>query len=143
MKTGEGAAPATQEKGEAEKIVMTPGMEDEIDAFENEYIYFDYDKFTLTPEAEATLSNKSRFIKARPEVRVEIQGHCDERGTTAYNMALGERRAKAARDYLVSSGIAEDILTAVSYGEERPVDPGQNEQAWAKNRRGQFVISNK
>jgi peptidoglycan-associated lipoprotein len=88
----------------------------------------------------AVLKEKAAWLQDRPEVDVLIEGHCDERGTNEYNLALGERRAQSAKVFLVNMGIASSRLTTVSYGEERPLDPGHDEAAWAKNRRAQFVI---
>ncbi len=105
-----------------------------------EDVFFDFDKYNLTPEARATLEKNAAELRRRSDVMITIEGHCDERGTKAYNLALGEKRAKAARDYLVSLGIAASRIAIVSYGEERPFDPGHNEAAWAKNRRAHFVI---
>lgn len=123
--------------------VLSEGFQAEIDAFENECIYFDFDQHTLTSPARATLAKKAKFLKDHPDVNIEIQGHCDERGTTEYNMALGERRALSAKGYLKNSGIEEQRIKTISYGEERPVDTGHDETAWARNRRAQFVIVNK
>jgi peptidoglycan-associated lipoprotein len=109
-------------------------------AFEDRDIYFDYDRFNVRPEDRKILAEKASYLNANPSVRVRIEGHCDERGTSEYNLALGERRAKAALDYLVFLGISRDRLTTISYGEEKPLDPAQNEQAWAKNRRAHFDI---
>ncbi len=108
--------------------------------FVNEHIYFEFDKSRLLPEAKEILRKKGQWLKANPEVSVIIEGHCDERGTNEYNMALGDRRATSAKTYLVDLGIAADRLTCISYGEERPADQGHNEAAWARNRRDQFVI---
>jgi peptidoglycan-associated lipoprotein len=108
--------------------------------FENEPIYFEFDKSSLLPEAKAILRVKAEWLKANPEASAIIEGHCDERGTNEYNLALGDRRAQSAKTYLVDLGIAPGRLTCISYGEERPVDPGHNETAWAKNRCDQFVI---
>lgn len=108
--------------------------------FVNELIHFEFDKSKLLPEAKAILRLKAQWLRAHPDVLVVIEGHCDERGTNEYNMALGDRRAQSAKAYLVDLGIAADHLTCISYGEERPLDPGHNEAAWAKNRRDQFVI---
>jgi len=82
----------------------------------------------------------SEYLRANPGVRVTVEGHCDERGTNEYNMALGDRRADSAKDFLVNLGIGADRLNAISYGEERPIAMGQNEASWAKNRRAQFVF---
>jgi len=135
------------DKRAEEAQVFTPSpkgsLEESIKAFEDQMIYFDFDMFNLTAEARDILSQKASFLKANANYTVQIQGHCDERGTTEYNLALGERRAKSAQDYLVSLGIARERLTTISYGKERPIDPGHTEEAWAKNRNAQFVIMNK
>lgn len=111
-----------------------------IQMFMNEDIYFDFDSAVLLPVAREVLSRKADWFRENPDASVIIEGHCDERGTNAYNIALGERRAESAKAYLVDLGIDELILTTISYGEERPVDPGHNEEAWAKNRRTHFVV---
>ena len=104
-------------------------------------VYFDFDKSLLTSAAKRNLRNNARQLKGAPSVRISIEGHCDERGTTAYNLALGERRAKAARDYLVSLGVTTRRMKTISYGEERPFATGHTEQAWELNRRAHFVIT--
>lgn len=109
-------------------------------AFLNEHIYFDFDKSTLTDSAKVTLKAKAAWLMANPNVTVTIEGHCDERGTSEYNMALGDRRARSARSYLMDLGIRSRRMTTISYGEEKPIALGHNEAAWAKNRRAQFVI---
>jgi peptidoglycan-associated lipoprotein len=103
-------------------------------------IYFDFDKFNLRPDAKADLDKNYEILQEYPNVMVQIQGHCDERGTVEYNLALGEKRASAAKDYLVGMGINPDRLSTISYGEERPANPGHNEAAWAQNRRDEFKI---
>lgn len=108
--------------------------------FLNEDIRFDYDKSNLRPEAQEVLKSKAGWLRDNPDVNATIEGHCDERGTNAYNLALGDRRANSAKSYLVDLGIAGSRLTAISYGEERPLDPGHNEEVWAKNRRAHFAI---
>ncbi|MGD8512650.1 MAG: peptidoglycan-associated lipoprotein Pal [Deltaproteobacteria bacterium] len=108
--------------------------------FLDEHIYFEFDKSRLLPESKAVLRMKAEWLKANPVALAIIEGHCDERGTNEYNMALGDRRAQSAKTYLVDLGIAAERLTCISYGEERPLDPGHDEAAWAKNRRAQFVI---
>lgn len=110
--------------------------------FQNRHIYFAFDRYELSTEAKSTLDRKVAFLNESQETRVQIEGHCDERGTTAYNLALGERRANSTRTYLTTAGVNAARLTTISYGEERPADPGQSEAAWAKNRRAQFVIQN-
>lgn len=106
----------------------------------SEDIYFDFDKSALTPMAREVLDRKARWLQDNPEVSVVIEGHCDERGTAEYNLALGERRAESAKTYMVDLGVVSSRLTTITYGEERPVDSGHNEEAWAKNRRAHFVI---
>lgn len=103
-------------------------------------VYFDYDKYDLKPAGRDVLAENARVLRNRTEVRVEIQGHCDERGTIEYNLALGEKRARNVMDYLVSLGVNRSQLSIISYGKERPADPRHSEDAWAKNRRAEFVI---
>lgn len=104
-------------------------------------IFFDYDKFDLRSDAREILKKKGALLKDNNTLKVVIEGHCDQRGTPAYNLALGERRARAAYEYLVTLGVASSRLSIVSYGEERPLDPGHNEAAYAKNRRDEFKIT--
>lgn len=101
-------------------------------------IYFDFDRYTLRPDAIASLKENAEKIKQVPRVIIQIEGHCDERGTQGYNLALGEKRALAAREFLMKLGVSGDRLITISYGEERPADPDHNEGAWAKNRRSEF-----
>lgn len=108
--------------------------------FLNENVYFDFDKSVLSDQAQELLKEKAMWMRANPDASVVIEGHCDERGTNAYNLALGERRAESAKTFLVNLGISGARMTTISYGEERPVDMGHNEEAWAKNRRATFVI---
>ncbi len=105
-----------------------------------EYIYFDYDKFAVKPESRETLRKLADWLNAKKDAKLAIEGNCDERGTVEYNLALGERRANAARDYLVTLGVDKNRLSTVSYGKEKPVDPGHDEAAWAKNRNAHFVV---
>jgi peptidoglycan-associated lipoprotein len=104
-------------------------------------IYFEYDQHDLTEGAKTTLAQHAQWLQARPGVKVMVEGHCDERGTVEYNLALGDKRARATREYLVGLGVAEGRLTAISLGKERPKDPGHDEQAWAKNRRAHFALA--
>ncbi|MBW1722725.1 MAG: peptidoglycan-associated lipoprotein Pal [Deltaproteobacteria bacterium] len=115
----------------------------EIEAFESSKIYFDFDKSELKPEARAILDKKAAWLREHPEFNLRIEGHCDERGTNEYNLALGERRANAAFNYLNALGVSSSRMSTVSYGEERPVDPRHNEEAWAKNRRDEFRLIKK
>jgi peptidoglycan-associated lipoprotein len=105
-----------------------------------EPIFFDFDKSNITPDAKAILDKNAEWISKNPTAKIRIEGNCDERGTNEYNMALGERRATSAKQYLVTLGIAANRLTTVSYGEEKPLDPGHDEAAWAKNRRDDFKV---
>jgi peptidoglycan-associated lipoprotein len=109
--------------------------------FQNQDVNFDFDKYDLRPDARAILDRKAAFLNENSSVRVQIEGHCDERGTEAYNLALGERRANAAKQYLTTTGTSAGRLSTMSYGKERPLDPGHNEAAWAKNRRDHFVVT--
>lgn len=102
-------------------------------------IFFDFDSSALSDEAQEQLKKNAAWMEKNPLVNVTIQGHCDERGTDEYNLALGERRATAAKEYLITAGVNAGRLTAVSFGEEMPFDPGHNEEAWAKNRRDHFM----
>lgn len=103
-------------------------------------IHFEFDKYDLQADAIRTLGNNAAAIKQHNQFNVRVEGHCDERGTVEYNLALGEKRARAARDYLVSLGVEARRLRVVSYGKERPTDPRHNEAAWAMNRRAEFVF---
>lgn len=103
-------------------------------------IYFDYDRYDLRPDARAALKANADWLKANPAPRLEIEGHCDERGTTEYNLALGAKRAQAVKDYLATLGIAAGRLSTISYGKEVPVCREQNEGCWQENRRGRFVV---
>ena len=105
-------------------------------------VFFDYDKSELKPEARRQIERWAAFLKQYPNATTTVEGHCDERGTREYNLALGERRANAAKNYLVSLGVAADRLSTVSYGKERPIAVGSNEQSWARNRRAVTVVMN-
>ena len=108
--------------------------------FMNEDIYFDFDSSALGDMAKNVLSRKAEWLRMNQDASVIIEGHCDERGTSAYNIALGDRRAESAKAFLMDLGIDANQLSSISYGEERPVDSGKNEEAWAKNRRAHFVV---
>ena len=103
-------------------------------------VYFDFDQYDIRPEDARTLDANATWLKANAENLVLIEGHCDERGTNEYNLALGERRAKAAMNYLVSQGVQANRITIISYGEERPACTERSESCWAKNRRAQFLV---
>jgi peptidoglycan-associated lipoprotein len=124
--------PTTPETPTEEKQMVTQG--------DLQPIYFDFDKYDLRPGDREILNLNAVVLKDNATVRIRIEGNCDERGTVEYNLALGERRASAARDYLINLGIDSDRISVISYGKERPKYPGQNEGAWSKNRRDDFVI---
>jgi peptidoglycan-associated lipoprotein len=134
-------------KREFEKSLVakkTPGIEGEV--FESALlkdIHFDFDKYDIRPGDTEILKENASLLKKYPSVKIQIEGHCDERGTVEYNLALGERRANSTKSYLTSSGISTNRLSTISYGKERPLDPGHNEEAWAKNRRSHFIILSK
>lgn len=107
-------------------------------------VYFDYDSYALRPDALSTLKiNADIFTSQLSSSYIQVEGHCDERGTQEYNLALGEKRALAARDYLIKMGVSGDRIITISYGEEVPADPGSNESAWALNRRCEFNRANR
>jgi peptidoglycan-associated lipoprotein len=106
-----------------------------------EIVFFEYDSFELTHDAERTLQAKLPLLRANPGVRIRIEGHADQRGTTEYNLALGQRRAEAVRDYLMGYGIEGGRLATSSYGKERPLVDGEGEGAWSRNRRAEFAIT--
>lgn len=101
-------------------------------------LYFGFNEYVLSDESKKTIQSIYKILESKPYIQIE--GHCDERGSSEYNLALGEKRAKAARNYLVTLGYPDDKLSTISYGKERPADKGNNEAAWAKNRRDVFVI---
>jgi len=103
-------------------------------------IYFEFDKSVLSTEAIEELKEIGAWLLENPNTKIRIEGNCDERGTDEYNLALGERRARSAKNFLVSLGVASEKVITISFGEENPADPGHNEMAWAKNRRDEFNI---
>jgi peptidoglycan-associated lipoprotein len=142
MKAKEAAEKARQEELARQRAMEEESMlkKEAMDMFLNDDIHFEFDSSTLTPEAQLTLKKKAEWLQNNPEAMSTIEGHCDDRGTSEYNLALGDRRATSAKNFLVDLGISASRLTTISYGEERPIDPGQNEDAWAKNRRCHFTI---
>ena len=125
------AALGTPEPGTQEDLVYNVG----------DRVFFDFDKHDLKPNARDTVEAQATWLNKYASVTVTIEGHCDERGTREYNLALGERRAQAVKDYLVSLGIDPVRVTTISYGKERPVALGNNETAWSQNRRGVTVVN--
>ncbi|MDR3608211.1 MAG: OmpA family protein [Oligoflexia bacterium] len=106
-----------------------------------ETVHFPFDSFTLDSKGKSTLKANAEILKAHPSVKIQIEGHCDARGGIQYNIALGEKRANAVKNYLTDMEISGDRVTTISFGKERPVDPGTTEEAYAKNRRANFVIT--
>lgn len=130
-----------RQRAEQERAAKKQAEEAAVASLEGfDFIYFDFDKYAVRPDARETLKKVADWLNANPDAKLVIEGNTDERGTVEYNLALGERRAKAAADYLVALGIDKDRLSIVSYGKEKPIDPGHNEEAWAKNRNAHFVI---
>jgi peptidoglycan-associated lipoprotein len=105
-------------------------------------VFFAYDSYVLTSSAQSTLSKQAKWLKANPSITISVQGHADERGTREYNLALGDRRANSAKDYLMSQGISSNRVTTISYGKEKPVKSGSNDTAWAQNRRSVTLRTN-
>jgi peptidoglycan-associated lipoprotein len=140
-------AKETKAKEQFEKSLVAekaPGIAGEV--FESSLlkdIHFDFDRYNLRPGDASILKENAALLKKYANVKIQIEGHCDERGTVEYNLALGERRANSAKDYLVSLGISQARISTISYGKEKPLDPSHNEAAWAKNRRAHTVVTAK
>ncbi|HVC61426.1 MAG TPA: peptidoglycan-associated lipoprotein Pal [Acetobacteraceae bacterium] len=111
-----------------------PGSEEDLVANVGDRVFYDFNKSNLKPDARATLDRQSGWLAKYPKVDVQVAGNCDDRGTEEYNLALGQRRANAAADYLKAKGVAGSRITTISYGKDRPTATGDNEQAWAQNR---------
>jgi len=144
MKAKEAAEKARQEELARQRAIEEQRLkevQEAKDMFLSDDIYFEFDSSTLTPEAQLILKKKAEWLQNNPEAMSTIEGHCDDRGTNEYNLALGDRRATNVKTFLIDLGISASRLNTISYGEERPVDPGQNEDAWAKNRRCRFTIN--
>jgi peptidoglycan-associated lipoprotein len=121
-----------------------PGIEGEV--LESKLlkdVYFDFDRYDIRSQDVTILKEDAAVLMKYPRLKVQIEGHCDEKGTAEYNLALGERRANSVKKYLVSLGVPADRLSTISYGKEMPVDPGHNDEAWAKNRRAHLIILSK
>jgi peptidoglycan-associated lipoprotein len=113
---------------------IVPGSQQDLEASAGDRVFFAFDRSDITPESQQILSRQADWLRRYPNVTVTIEGHCDERGTREYNLALGERRAQAAKNVLVASGIPASRISTISYGKERPIVVGSNEEAWAQNR---------
>jgi peptidoglycan-associated lipoprotein len=121
-----------------------PGIEGEV--LESKLlkdIHFDFDKYDIRSGDAEILKENAALLMKHPTIKIQVEGHCDERGSIEYNLALGERRANSAKKYLISLGMPADRFSTISYGEEKPLDPGHNEEAWRKNRRDHFIILSK
>lgn len=131
-----------EQQQEDERLQARAELEKEkaVQTITEENIYFAFDSFKLSPESRKILQDKAETLKKYSELSIVIEGYCDERGTEEYNLALGERRARAAYEFLILLGVDTERMQIVSYGEEYPVDPGHNEAAWAKNRRDEFRL---
>jgi len=144
---GKQAASTQQKAGVQEEGLTTkkyPGIQGEF--MESKYlkdIHFDFDKYNIRPDAAAILKKSAKFLMAHPTYKIQIEGHCDERGSVEYNLVLGERRAESAKKFLVNLGVDGSRLSTISYGKEMPLDPRHTPEAWAKNRRCHFIILEK
>jgi peptidoglycan-associated lipoprotein len=140
------AAQAERERAEKERAAAERAAKMQAAApveISGQDINFDFDKSNIRPDAREILKGNADYFLKNGVTGIVIEGNCDARGTAEYNMALGERRAREAKKYLVNLGVKESIMKTISYGKERPLDPADNEEAWAKNRRDHFVIKNK
>ncbi len=140
--TGPDVAATGNTNGGVTSGAVTPGSQEDLEQNVGHRVFFGYDQYSLSPQAQATLQKQADFLKQYPSVSVQLSGNCDERGTREYNLALGARRAEAARAYLVSLGVDSSRLTTVSYGKERPIDPRSTEDAWSLNRNSTTTIVN-
>ncbi|MBT4889088.1 MAG: peptidoglycan-associated lipoprotein Pal [Rhodospirillales bacterium] len=140
--TGDGATTASTTAAATTAMVdpITPGSQRDLMVNVGDRVYFDYDRFDLNDISRATLEKQAAWMKQNSGVMVTLEGHCDERGTREYNLALGARRANSAKDYLVSLGVSASRINVSSYGEERPVAMGSNDAAYAQNRRAETVV---
>ncbi|MDD5167778.1 MAG: peptidoglycan-associated lipoprotein Pal [Syntrophales bacterium] len=131
-----------KEKAMAEEAAMAEAkIEKEASGFQD--IHFDFDRYNLKDADRKILDTHAKWLMDHPDYMVKIEGNCDERGTDEYNLALGEKRAWSARDYLSDLGVSKERISTISYGKERPLDPGHSEEAWAKNRRDHFDVTKK
>ena len=119
----------------------TPGSQEDLVVNVGDRVFYDFDRSDLRPEARTTVEALAVWLNNYPAATIAVEGHADERGTREYNLALAERRANSVRDYLVALGIGTNRLSTISYGKERPAVLGSNEESWAQNRRGVFVVN--
>jgi len=137
---GGAASQANPPSSSAGMAQIAPGSVEDFLKNVGDRVFFDFDKSNLLDEGKATLDKQAAWLKKYPQWAITIEGHCDERGTREYNLALGERRANAVKKYLAAAGIADSRVKTISYGKERPAVQGSNEAAWAQNRRGVTVL---
>ncbi len=137
---GEAAAPVSGRDARMQELEKARMIAEEMRIFETTNVYFDFDRSDLKAEAQDVLKKKANWLDDNPRYSLRIMGHCDERGTAEYNLALGERRAHAAKKFLMALGISGDRVYTISYGEEKPDDPGHSEAAWSQNRRDDFLL---
>jgi len=139
--SGAGAGNGMGGEGAGKGGVARPGTQEDLVVNVGDRVFFSLDKSDLSPEARATLDRQAAWLKKYGNIHVTVEGHCDERGTREYNLALGERRATAVKNYLVADGVSAGRVKTISYGKERPAVLGSNEAAWAQNRRGVTVVT--
>ncbi len=140
--TGPDVAATDNANSGVTSAAVTPGSQDDLEQNVGHRVFFGYDQYSLSAQAQSTLQRQADFLKQYSNVRIQVSGNCDERGTREYNLALGARRAEAARAYLVSMGVDSSRITTVSYGKERPIDPRSTEEAWSLNRNATSTIVN-
>lgn len=143
--TTTGAEKVTEKKGAGEGTITSKDVEGTVAGKEGiiQDVHFDFDKYDIRDSDKPTLKAASDYMTANSDAKLSVEGHCDERGTNEYNLALGDRRAKAVKDYLVSLGVSSGRVDTISFGEEKPLCKEQTEDCWAKNRRGHFVVLGK
>ncbi len=139
--TGTGGATAGTQTQAAPLPGPRPGSAEDFTVNVGDRVFFDFDRYSLRPDAREILQRQAQWLQKYPSVTITVEGHCDERGTREYNLALGERRANAAKNYLVALGINPNRVKTISYGKERPAVTGSNEAAWAQNRRAVTLVT--
>ena len=134
--------PVTQDEPKPEAPSVVPGGPEDLVLNVGDRIFFDFDKYSLNADAQATLQRQAAWLNKYTNTQIALEGHCDERGTREYNLGLGDRRANAAKEYLVSLGVDAGRIETISYGKERPVALGHNESSWSQNRRSVTTVTN-
>ena len=133
---GKQMAKKGKKKGPPKGFSITPGSSQDLVVNVGDRVFFGYDQYTIKSRARGTLERQAAWLRRNASATITVEGHCDERGTREYNLGLGQRRADAVKKYLVALGVAENRIATISYGKERPVAMGSNDEAWAQNRRG-------